>query len=112
MREGAAMGRTRFRPSLDECEEAIEFLEDLDHYDVDDLKVPESLRARVREYPEGSGELFIVLVWFGDEKPKSGEIPMPPGWRLDSNWFKTEIDRRSGNVTVWEVGLIFTGAEK
>ena len=106
------MGRTRFRPSLGECEEAIDFLEDQDNYDADDLKVPDSLRARVREYPEGSRELFIVLVWFGEEKPNAGEIPMPPGWRLDSNWFLTEIERRGGNVKVWEAGLIFTGAEK
>src|SRR5260370_29121685 len=102
----------RFRPTLDDCEEAIEYLEDPDNFDVADMHAAELLRAHVREYPEGSGDLFIILIWYGGEKPVPGEIPIPPGWRLDSDWFLAEIQRLAGAVRAWHVGLIFEGVDE
>ena len=104
--------RRRYRPTLDECEEAIEFLEDSGNYDLEDAHRPKSLRVRVRDYPEGSNDFFLLLIWFGEQKPSAGEIPVPPNWRLDSDWFLAEISINGVNIKVWQVGLIFEGTRE
>ena len=99
--------RPQFKPTLDDCEKAIDFLEDADNYDWNDEHCLESLTVRVRDYPENSGHFFLYLTWFGVENPRSGSIPIPPGWRLDGNWFSGEKDKKHGNIPVWHVGLVF-----
>jgi hypothetical protein len=102
----------RFSPTLEDCEDAIDYLEDAGNYDVDDEHRASTLRVRIHDYPLGSAEYFLVLTYYGDEKPNAGEIPTPPNWRLDSEWFSTEIERKGITITAWQVGLIFQGVDE
>ena len=93
--------RRRYRPTLDECEEAIDFLADEYNYDLEDQHRARALRVRVHDYPEGSGNYFLILTWFGSDKPGAGEIPTPPGWSVDDEWFSTVIVHKGVNMKVW-----------
>jgi len=100
----------RFQPTLEECAEALDFLEDEDSYPFGEERTVQLLRGRVFDYPEGSGDYFLLLTWFGPEKPSTARIPVPPKWRLDDEWFFCEIEYVGQKMEVWQVGLIFKGA--
>lgn len=106
-----AQGRDRkkrlLRPTLDDCEDAMDFLEDVDNYDWSDQHCVDSLSVRVHDYPEGSGKYLLLLTWIEHEKPLSGSIPIPPGWEIIGDWFFTEKSTKCGNIGVWRVGLMF-----
>ena len=80
-------------PTLDECYEFIEWMED--HNDIDLNQV----RFRVRELDEGSGKFFITVLWLHrlkSDKPKASELLCLSGWIIEK-WF--------WNGEVWSTGF-------
>src|SRR5690349_2857954 len=61
--------QVRLEATLDDCERAIDFLEEAENYDSEDEYRVNSLKVRIRDYPEGSGIFFLFLTWYGTEKP-------------------------------------------
>ena len=70
-------------PTLDDCNDAIEWIEDNNDIDLNEVKF------RIREPEEESGAFIISIIWehrSHDDPPNASELLPCPGWVIDK-WF-------------------------
>jgi len=75
-------------PTLDECNELIDWLEENNDIDLNQVKF------RIRELEDGSGTFMVSAIWLNrtrNRQPSASELLPPPNWVIDPSFWNGDL---------------------